>query len=689
MSLKRKEDLKDENFNFKNYMEQELSDIIKTETMSSSSAYLTNLIEAMNIKKSNLNSMSSVLTQKAAIDKSKNKASQTNKIIKGLEQEYNGIFDKLSSTEASIRDDVKFTKILKKRIDRILLEKERINSELFVLDLIRDMKMNDKNFDHLKNFEDKMKFAKSIKEIESQIMMYEKSILSKFYELQLKIEQDFIDMMNSEISANKYVHTSTIIDYFKNLGKEDVIFQSVCEHFIIKINFHGIPNFYNKQNVDNISLMIGNFFGVIEKFFDKRLYAENDLLNFFDEEMFNKLTGYFFEKCLSRYFDIVLMKNLKGGYHEFFLEYMERIHEIFLSYSPQFETVKSNSIFLYELIYAYKSAALSKFYEEYFAIEEKNFIYFQGIYINFLKEKLVSNFGTKKAKGQFEEIFELLKNEKFEEYFNFIKKSMTRAATLCDSSFLALNITKLIKNSLEKFEGFFSFIIDNLKMLVPLATQDKTFVSPETFRISAFLYVGMLRMNIDQKHYIENVKFSIYFSEINLLRKGIFDNLKKKLEEFVNRCVTNVLENISLNLKVTTQSSSSKNQVEVSIFAQVKRFLEPYVRVINEYVNPEFKKTVEVILFRNAIQLLEMQLLNMEQKVKDKFNFQNELAPFFEIFQPVEHKELVGDINALRYLLLFLKSKEKDIYQTIELTHKDLVNTLKLEMYQAELNKRK
>ena len=295
--------------------------------------------------------------------------------------------------------------------------------------------------------------------------------------------------------------------------------------------------------------------------------------------------------------------------------------------------------------------------------------------------------GTKRPK-QFEEISETLRNEKIEEYFNMIKKSVQRALTLCESSFVALNITKLIKFSLEKFESFLGFIIDNIKPLVPIASQEKAFVSVEAFRVASQIYIYLLRMNVDQKHYIENITHSIYFGEVNLMRKGVLESLKKKLEEFVNRCVGNILENASMNLKVAP-SSNTKIQNDISILAQVKKFVEPYLEVITQFANPEFKKTVEIIFFRKAIHLIEMQLLTMDSKVREKFNFQNELAPFFEMFKPAEHKELVGDINALRYLLLFLKSKERDIYQMIEPTHKDLVNLAKLEMYNAELNKRR
>lgn len=685
--MRKREDLSDENFNLRSYLEQELGEIIKPDTVNSNTQYLTSLIEAIGHKKSQLVAKNNILAQKAATENSKLKATQTYKIIKGLEQEYVNIYDRLSSTEESIKEDVRFTKVLKKRLDRILAEKERINSELFVLDLIRDMKINDSVFDHIKSFEDKIRFAKNIKEIENQITMYEKAFLPRFYEMQERIEQDFLDMMQNEIVTNRYQHTPTIIEYFRSLGKEDVMFQIISEQFIIKIKFHDLPNSYNNQNVDNISIMIGNFFSLVEKFFDRRVYTENDLMRYFDEDLFNKFTGFFFEKSLGRYFDIILLKNLKGNNYQFFLDYMERIHEIFDSYTPQFEQVKTLSIFLHELLYAYKSAAMAKYYEDYFTVEEKNFIYCHNIYINLLKEKLAQNLGTKRPK-QFDEISDSLRNEKIEEYFNFIKKSVQRTSVLCESSFVAFNMTKLIKFSLEKFESFFGFIIDNIKPLVPVASQDKTFVPAEAFRIASQIYIYLLRMNVDQKHYIENVKHSIYFSEVNLMRKGVLENLKKKLEEFVNRCVGNILENVSMNLKVVLPSNS-KVQTEVSILAQVKKFVDPYLEVIGQFANPEFKKTVEIIFFRKTIQLIEMQLLTMDPKVKEKFNFQNELAPFFEMFKPAEHKELVGDINALRYLLLFLKSKERDIYQMIEPTHKDLVNLSKLEMYNAELSKRK
>ena len=685
--MRKKEELSDESFNLRNYLEQELGEIIKIDTVNSNSSYLSSLIEAIGYKKSQLIAKNNVLAQKAATENSKLKSTQTYKIIKGLEQDYIIIYDLLSSTEESIKDDVRFTKVLKKRLDRILAEKERINSELFVLDLIRDMKINDSVFEHIKSFDDKIRFARNVKEIENQIMMYEKAFLTRFYELQERVEHDFLDTMLNEMITNRYQYTPTIIEYFRSLLKEDQLFQIISEQFIIKIKCHDLPNSYNNQNADNISIMIGNFFGLVEKFFDRRVYTENDLMRHFDEDLFNKFTGFFFEKSLGRYFDIILLKNLKNNNYQFFLDYMERIHDIFEEYTPQFERVKVLSIFLHELLYAYKSAAMAKYYEDYFIVEEKNFIYCQNIYTNLLKEKLTQSLGTKRPK-QFEEISETLRNEKIEEYFNMIKKSVQRALTLCESSFVALNITKLIKFSLEKFESFLGFIIDNIKPLVPIASQEKAFVSVEAFRVASQIYIYLLRMNVDQKHYIENITHSIYFGEVNLMRKGVLESLKKKLEEFVNRCVGNILENASMNLKVAP-SSNTKIQNDISILAQVKKFVEPYLEVITQFANPEFKKTVEIIFFRKAIHLIEMQLLTMDSKVREKFNFQNELAPFFEMFKPAEHKELVGDINALRYLLLFLKSKERDIYQMIEPTHKDLVNLAKLEMYNAELNKRR
>ncbi len=70
-----------------------------------------------------------------------------------------------------------------------------------------------------------------------------------------------------------------------------------------------------------------------------------------------------------------------------------------------------------------KNSVLEKYYGEYFAIEDQFFTKRSQIYLDILKEKLEQHFKhhTKKGDKKFTKVFSELKDEKIEQYLNFVK----------------------------------------------------------------------------------------------------------------------------------------------------------------------------------------------------------------------------------------------------------------------------
>lgn len=684
MTSKTKDWFKEDSFNLKKYIDDELQDAIKLVNANSSNEYLEKILETIKDKKSELEKSSQKFVQKDSKEMTNARESQTYKAVKILIDEFAVIKNTLSQEKSQINDQIKMTKMVKRKIDKLFKEKEKINSEIFVLDLIKDMKINDNSEQKIAKIEDKIKFANNIKELDNLISMYEKSLIPKLNNLVSKVEEEFISRVELEINKKKYEYTPFIIQYFRNQEKETLIFEIFCQNFILKVNFASITNAFNSQNIQNISLIFDNYFSVLDIFFDKASNKDTHFIKFLDEMLFNKFTGYFFEKYVGRYLEIILMKNLRSN-NQFFLEYLEQIYSLFQNLDLKFRNTEKYSVLLQELLQVYKYSCLVNYYEEYFIVEERYFIYCHGIYLNLLKDKMNAVFVSKKI-NQFESILEILTSDKLEEYLKFMSKSLHRVSILSDQSSLSNNIVKLLKISLSEFKTFLDYVIENLIKSIP--TTEPVSISTPAFKISEFLYLMVNRIYVTQKEYLLMIQSSIYFAEIETLKRGVFDSIKQRLIELNAKTIDNVYIIISSNLVINEKDKKvaleNMSFIEKSVSVSAR-----FIQEIDNFSNHDFKKMTQVLFFKRLIVLFEENIFKMDKKQVSKMNFSNDFKIFSGIFDKLDFEELKGDKLAFNRLLVCLKTNEKDILKVLDKKEREFVSNDKIEKYNTFFSKLK
>lgn len=678
------EKLKRIEFNLRLYLEKELGLNIKSETLSSESDYLNLILEEIDIKNAKIKKALLELTSnqsKTNIDKKYEEKRMYQK-LKKIMSEHNRLSSILKNQDSEVEDNIRYIISVKKKVDKLNEEKERIKSEIFLLDIVKDMKLNDGICTKCDKFEDKLKITDNIKEIENHITLYEKDLLESFYIFKRSIEEDYREVLKREMGSSKYAQK--LINYFFEVDMEIYVFEIVTFHHILPLKFQDIPSTYNKSNLDNIKIIMENFFLLVENFYKNLKLMDDDILYFFNEDMFFKFTNYFFEDYLCKYFKIILGKNLEEKKDQFFLDYLEKIHFIFNDFTKNFNDCKEYSIYFHELIINNKNGVLEKYYEEYFTIEEKFFNYRTNIYINILKDKLTPLFekASNKKPFSFKKLLKVLNNEKMEEYLEFIKKSIYRCHYLSRSSSSFFQINKLVRCSLKEFEDFINYILTNFIQSIPNSAKNTIYVDSAIFRSIEFLFVFLVRMNINQKNYISLIKGSNYFAETDEYRKTILENIKVKIISLNEKVVQNII-NCTL-AKFVAQKRSKKT--EIAIFGNILELSNDFINEIKDLTNIEIKNNIEVLFYKKFIDLIESLFFKYYQKYKRKIVFHNEFKLFFECFNSIKEPELESNIVAFKYFLLCLKSEDKDIQKFVENTSKERVNFNKIEIYKKFLN---
>ena len=683
MNPKTKECFKEETFSIKKFIDSDLHSVIKLENLSSNNEYLENIKDIIEQKKNELSKDGQKFSQKDSQEMILARDNQTYKALKIITEEFENIREKLVITNSLISDELKGTKMVKRKIDKIMKEKEKINSEIFVLDLIKNMKINENNQEKISSISEKIKFAKNVKEIENLVHMYEKNLIPKLRELITQVETEFLKIITIEIQVKKFEYTFEILEYFRISENESTLFEVFCQNFILKINFSTLTSAFNSENVQNLALMFENYFNVVDIFFDKAINKETHFIKFMDEMLFNKFTGYFFERYLTNFLDVILLKNLRNN-NQFYLEYLEQVSTLLQNLSQKFENIGKYSLLLQELLFVYKYGCLAKYYEEYFIIEEKYFVYCNGIYINLLRDKINSIFCSKKQNiGDL--LFEILSSEKLEEYLNFMGKSMKRVTLLSDESYLANNMVKLLKISLSEFKTFMEFIVENLDQNIQ--NSEKEFTNFSIFKLNNLIYLLINRVYAMQTEFSSMIQSSIFFIEIDNLKRSVFESVKSKLLKFNSKSVKNIFKVVSY--LVINSVDKKSTQEGSSIIEKTYSYCYKFIQEIELLQNPEFKKASQIIFYKEFILLIDDLFLKTDKNAKAKINFTSEFKFFFEIFNKIKIKNLEGDIFALQYLMLSLKSNEKDIWKLVDPQTRELVNLEKMENYNSFLNKRK
>lgn len=687
LNIKLDEAFKKPDFNLRLHLDQALSEHIKVDNVIATTPFLDQLRQSINLKKERCEDLlNKISTAKSNLKLEKKiQVRQAQKNLQNLIDEQLDLYQELNSKEDKVILDMKNVLNVKKKVDKLNEEKAAIMAEMFILDLVKDMKLNNGNTTRLDALQQKLVFSNNIRHIENHINLYEKQLLDAFLRLKKRVEEDYIEILKNEMEMMKFEYSKQLIDYFFEVNEEKRVFELIAQNFILAINFSLLPASYTKETVENFRTMVQNFVNLIQLFYEKNFLVTEHVIKLLNEERFFKFTNYVFDSYFQSYLDATLGKNLSNKNDQFFLEYLEKINEIFTEYNPKFQDFKLYSIYFHELLVNCRSSLLEKYFEEYFNVEERFFQYRHKIYIDIMKNNIENAAGLTltKLKLDFNPILDVLNSEKIEEYMGFIKQSINRCNTLSKSSFNYFQINKLIIYSLQEFRTFFLFILTKVADLINKEIPETITIDPSIFKVIEYLNVFLVRMNINQKSYIGLIKASNYYSETDELRNSIIKTNRVSLVSLVK----STTDKIFVNLNSIYNNKKPKKGQE-SIIDRFQDIVVTYTNELNVITNGETKKDLENSFYAKYLDILEHKFLTMDDRKRSKLNFVEEFKHFFEAFNDVKQQELIGDVTAFKYLLLCFKSGDLDITKFLSDTTGERINLSKIEKYKKYLNKK-
>ena len=683
-NIKLDETYKKPDFNLRLHIDQALSEHIKVDNVLATTPFLEQLKQSLTFRKEKCEDILNKLsTAKSNLKLEKKiQVRQAQKNLQGLIEEQLDLYQELNNKEDKVSIDMKNVLNVKKKVDKLNEEKESIMAEIFILDMVKDMKLNNGNTSRVETLQQKMIFSKNIRNIENHINLYEKQLLESFYDIKKKVEAEFIEILKNEIEFMKFEYTKQFIDYFFEVNEEKRVFEIIAHNFILALNFSKLSTSFTKETTENFTIMLQNFVGLVQVFYEKSFLVTEHIIKFFSEERFFKLTSYIFDTYLQAYLDATLGQNLVTKNDQFFLEYLEKINEIFTEFNPKFQEFKKYSIYFHELIITCRSTLLEKYFEEYFNVEHRFFQYRHKIYIDIIKDKLetAATLVINKGKLEFNPILEVLNSEKLEEYISFIKQSINRCNNLSKSSFNYYQINKLIIYSLQEFQTFCAYIIMKISDFIDKENAETTYIDPIIYKVIEFLNILLVRMNINQKSYIGLIKASNYYSETDEFRMAVIKSIKSSLKVLTK----NYTDKIFINLN-NIYSSKKQKKGQESIIERFQELVAPYIYELKNVTNAETKQDLEETFYGRYLQILEDKFLNLDSKRRSRLNFVEEFKYFFEAFNDVKQKELIADVTAFKYLLLCFKSGDLNISKFLSDTTGEHINVAKIEKYKNQL----
>lgn len=538
----------------------------------------------------------------------------------------------------------------KKKLDVLQAEKDQILAELYVLHVIKDIKLNQDKISDIKTLEEQIKFTDNCGEIENHLKLYEPGLHGSFLLIKERILSEYKSIITNPKTEKQQL--KRIIPYFFSEELEDFLFDTIIRQDIMAIKVEDVTPSQVKENVNLLKKIFSKYFIVVENFYQNRSFLEDSMLQFFNEQQFFQFTNFFFGKFLRKIFDQMFDKNLANKKDQFFLEILEKTHVIFNKKQQFFEKLKNYSIFYYELVINDKNSLIENYYEEYFSVEERHFQYLSKIYINILQEKIQSSFQGPSQAVIFKNVLEDLKNEKLEEYINNSKQSITRCHLLSDQNQSYFQVNKLVNFSLQEYNNFVDFIVENLKRIFD---QKQTEVSPLLFPLLEQIYIFLLRVNINQKSFISIIKNSNYFAETDEQRKRLLNQIKVKILLVCEKSMQWIMTIAQANL------FSQKIVQDFSIIQHYQNTLQPYIKQLYQINSQELQEKLVNIFFGKLIDIIDDSFFKLYPKTKSKLNLYSEFRCYFEVFNEVQGSTLQQQILSLKYFLLCLKENQKNI----------------------------
>ena len=553
--------LKKKDFNLRLYLEKELGQIIKKDN-NESEFDLFEIMDKVDLKKREVTKIidkfeNKVLKKKNEEDKFEQK--RRYRQFKKIERDFSILKKVLKEKDEKMEKEIKNIKRIYKKSKDLIKEKVELIKEMNFLKIIKRLKINKKCEISFKNFEEKLIFTQNSEKIENHLIMYEKDLLFNFYEIKQILEEEYKEIL--ETDGSLFLYSGKIIDHFFNSNLEKIIFEIIIRNNILEIDFDYIPNSFNKENIDNIRMILEKFIVIIEKYFEKKRFSGNTLINFLNEKRFSEFCDYFFLVYLDKYLAIILGKNFKEKKDEFFLNYIGHIKRTFSDFQKKILKIKQKSFELYQDIKNKQKSLLEKYFESYYDVELRYFKYCSRIYINLIKKKLSTYF--KKSISQDEntlfKIYKELNNEKIEEYLSFLKKSIYRCNLLSKDKCQNFKVNTLIRFALDQFDNFFEFITNHLKEVFNIKNN---FIEPAVFKIVEYIFFFLLRFNISINNYVSFIKTSNHFLETDDIRQQILD--KGKLE--IITLIFKISKNICFFIKNLFENQSFFFQDKIFIF---------------------------------------------------------------------------------------------------------------------------
>ncbi len=118
----------------------------------------------------------------------------------------------------------------------------------------------------------------------------------------------------------------------------------------------------------------------------------------------------------------------------------------------------------------------------------------------------------------------------------------------------------MIRFTLNQFDEFLQYILFNLIRSCPLSSKSSFFVEPIIIRVMEFIFLFLVRMNLDLHNYISLIKASNYFAETDEDRKNMLENMKTKIIMLNEKIVKNIMA------KTEHKFSKQRSWGKISIF---------------------------------------------------------------------------------------------------------------------------
>ena len=298
----------------------------------------------------------------------------------------------------------------------------------------------------------------------------------------------------------------------------------------------------------------------------------------------------------------------------------------------------------------------------------------------FIGTRAIYNGGNSKNITVPKAILKELESNTISEFMIFLEDSLNRITKLCDVYFFSKNLFVFGQKSIDYIQKMFLYLFESLKTNININQQTLVLkgLPSEIFKV-IFLIDNLIESSKQfLNKYLNSLQSSIYYMETNSMFKLVFKQCYDKNFELFNKCITIGFNFVKSNI---SKKLLKFNKNDFSIIKTIYFDLKNYLNTFNCINSVNMRNDCRFTFYKLLIDLIEDIILKSDLKTILKIDFQSELSPFFEIFSEININGLNGDINALRYLIIILSTKERNIYKIIDLDQEKEINISKLEIY--------